>query len=152
MKMDLYRNKNIWSGMMWVGVGSAAIFIARDYEFGSARHMGPGFFPSILGAILIAFGICIIAAGLRNTEQVKHRVSLRAVVMLPLSLVLFGVLIENAGFIPAIVVTAFVSAAANKEFRIVEALLLSLLLTAASIMLFIWGIGLPYPLVNSFDF
>ena len=63
MVSRLLKNKDFWAGMMLIGIGAAAMFIARDYRFGSAMRMGPGFFPTILGGILIAFGVCIMAVG-----------------------------------------------------------------------------------------
>ena len=68
MKQEFSKNKDFWAGLMLIGIGAAAMFIARDYRFGSAVRMGPGFFPTILGGILVAFGICIVAVGLRSGE------------------------------------------------------------------------------------
>jgi uncharacterized membrane protein len=150
MKMAFLNKKDFWAGMMLTGIGAAAMFIARDYRFGSALRMGPGFFPTILGGILIAFGVCIMAVGLRSGEKVQGSLSLRALIMLPLSLVLFGLLMEKAGFLPALAVLVFGSAASGREFRFVEVLLLTALLTVASAALFIWGLGLPYPLIKGF--
>jgi len=150
MKLELRKNKDFWAGIMLIGIGVAAIFISRDYRFGTALRMGPGFFPTILGGILIAFGVCIMAAGLRSGEKIQGTLSLRALIMLPLSLVLFGVLMELAGFIPALIVLIFVSAASGREFKIVEVLLLTVFMTMASSALFIWGLGMPYPLIKGF--
>jgi len=150
MKIELWKNKDFWAGMMLIGIGAAAIIIARDYHFGSALRMGPGFFPIILGGILIGFGICITAVGLRRGEKIEGSLSLRALILLPLSLVLFGILMEKAGFIPALAALVFVSAASGREFKFVEVLLLTAILTVASGALFIWGLGLPYPLIKGF--
>lgn len=150
MKLELINNKDFWAGMMLIGTGAAAMFIARDYRFGSALRMGPGFFPTILGGILIGFGICIMAVGLRSNEKIHGRLSLRALVMLPLSLVLFGILMKLAGFIPAVGILVFVSAASGREFKFAEVLLLAVVLTVASAALFIWGLRLPYPLIKGF--
>ena len=150
MKIELWKNKDFWAGMMLIGIGAAAIVIARDYHFGSALRMGPGFFPIILGGILIGFGICITAVGLRRGEKIEGSLSLRALILLPLSLVLFGILMEKAGFIPALAALVFVSAASGREFKFVEVLLLTAILTVASGALFIWGLGLPYPLIKGF--
>jgi hypothetical protein len=40
-----------------------------------------------------------------------------------------------------------ISAYAGKEFKFLEVLLLAVGLTIASWALFIWGLGLPYPLI-----
>jgi hypothetical protein len=150
MVSRLLKNKDFWAGMMFVGFGGAAMFIARDYRFGSALRMGPGFFPTILGGILIAFGVCIMAVGLRSSERIQERLSIRALVLLPLSLVLFGLLMQWLGFIPALVALIFVSAASGREFHLLEVLMLTGILTTAAIALFIWGLELPYPLFKGF--
>ena len=150
MKIELRKNKDFWAGIMLIAIGAAAMFIARGYRFGSALRMGPGFFPTILSVTLIVFGICITAVGLRSGEKIQGSLSLRALIMLPLSLVLFGILMELAGFIPALVALVFVSAASGREFKIVEVLLLTVVMTGASAALFIWGLGLPYPLIKGF--
>ena len=150
MKSELRGNKDFWAGMMLIAIGAAAMFISRDYRFGSALRMGPGFFPTILSGVLIVFGSCIMAVGLKSGEKIRGSVSPRALIMLPLSLVLFGVLMEKAGFMPALVVLVFLSAASGREFKFVEVSLLTVLLTVASVALFIWGLGLPYPLIKGF--
>jgi hypothetical protein len=138
MKPGLHKNKDFWAGMMLIGIGAGAMFISRDYRFGSALRMGPGFFPTVLGGLLIAFGICIVAVGLRSGEKIQGSLSLRALVM------------QVAGFIPALVVLVFMSAASGREFKLMEVLLLTVVLTAASAALFIWGLGLPYALIKGF--
>jgi hypothetical protein len=150
MKLELGRNKDFWAGLMLIVIGGGAMFIARDYRFGSALRMGPGFFPVILSGILVAFGVCVVAVGLRSGERIQGHVSLRALVLLPFSLVLFGVLMELAGFVPAMAALVFVSDASGREFRFVEVLMLTVFLTLASMALFIWGLGLPYPLLKGF--
>jgi hypothetical protein len=150
MKSALGKNKDFWAGMMLIVIGAAALFIARDYRFGSALRMGPGFFPTILSVILIVFGVCITAVGLRSGEKIQGNLSLRAFILLPLSLILFGVLMDLAGFIPALAALIFVSAASGREFKSMEVLALTAVLTVASVALFIWGLGLPYPLIKGF--
>jgi hypothetical protein len=132
---------------MLVGLGMAAVLIARDYTFGSAVRMGPGYFPTLLGGLLVLFGIYLLVKGLRSQEQIEGNWSLRALIVLPLSMVLFGVLMDRAGFIPALVVLIFGSALAGTEFRFVEVALLTVGLTVFSVLVFIWGLGLPYPLL-----
>lgn len=146
----LLKNRDFWAGMMFIGFGVAAMFIARGYRFGSAMRMGPGFFPTILGAILVAFGVCIMAVGLRSGEKIKERLSIRTLVLLPLSLILFGLLMQWAGFIPALVVLILVAAASGKEFHLLEVLVLTGILVAVASALFIWGLELPYPLLKGF--
>lgn len=147
MWISLRDNKGFWSGLMLIGAGAATLVVAADYRLGSALRMGPGFFPSLLGGILILLGILVLARGLKNPEPMAGRWSLRALILLPLSLVLFGLLMEHAGFVPALVVLVVGSSAAGEEFNVVEALLLAGVLTLGAVGVFIWGLGLPFPLV-----
>jgi putative tricarboxylic transport membrane protein len=150
MKIELRGNKDFWSGIMLITIGAASIFIARDYPFGSAMRMGPGYFPSMLGGILLLFGIYVMIIGLRGGEKIAVHCSLRALIVLPISLVAFGALMAHVGFVPALAVLIFGSASAGREFRFVEILLLTAILTGLSVAVFIWGLGLPYPLIKGF--
>jgi hypothetical protein len=151
MNLKLSNNKDVWAGMMLIAIGAAAMVIARSYPFGTALRMGPGYFPIILGALLTLFGLLIFARGLRRGEAIAGSSSLRALLILPLSLVLFGVLMEHGGFVPAMIVLIFGSATASTEFKLLEALLFSVALTALSVAVFVWGLGLPYPLITDFN-
>jgi len=150
MEIELKKNKDFWSGLMLIIIGAGAMFLAKDYRFGSALNMGPGFFPSVLGGILFAFGIITMVVGLRSGEKIRGNLSIRAIILLPLSLVLFGILVEHVGFIPALTALILVAAAAGRQFKFAEVLPLAALLIVVSIGVFIWGLGLPYPLIKGF--
>jgi len=151
MNLTFLERKDFWSGVMLIAIGGAAVFIARNYEFGSSLRMGPGYFPVVLGGLLIAFGVLIGAKGLRaDAEKLEQSWSLRALIILPLSLVLFGVLIDRAGFIPAMLVLIIGSATASSQFRLIEMLWFSVVLTALCVIVFIWSLGLPYELITGF--
>jgi putative tricarboxylic transport membrane protein len=97
--------------------------------------------------VLVLFGLYLLAQGLRGGEMIEGNWSLRALIVLPLSLVMFGLLMDHAGFVPALMALIVGSAAAGSEFKLTEALLLAAGLTAFAVLLFVWGLGLPYPLI-----
>ena len=66
MNTALRNNKDFWAGFMLIAFGAASIFIARGYPLGSTMRMGPGYFPSVLGSILVLFGIYVMIVGLRK--------------------------------------------------------------------------------------
>lgn len=147
MQLEFRRNKDFWAGAMFIATGATAAVLAREYDFGTMLRMGPGYFPSVLGGVLVLFGIYLLAQGLRSNEKIEGTWSLRALIVLPLSLVMFGLLMDHAGFVPALMVLIVGSAAAGSDFKLTEALLLAVGLTAFAVVLFIWGLGLPYPLL-----
>lgn len=148
MNLSIRSNKDFWAGMMFFGTGAGALFMARHYPFGTTLKMGPGYFPVALSGILILFGIYVMIRGLRTNEKIQGNWSIRALIILPLSVVVFGVLMELTGFVPALAALVFLSAASGREFKFVEVLLLTLFLGGLSVALFIWGLGLPYPLIK----
>jgi hypothetical protein len=150
MKAGLRDNQDFWSGVMLIAVGMTAVVIARNYPFGTSLRMGPGYFPTVLGSILALFGLWFLAKAFRSTEKLEPGWSLRALVVIPVSLVLFGILMSYAGFVPALAVLIFGSALASDEFRLLEVVLLTIGLTIGCIAVFIWGLGLPYPLFAEF--
>ena len=150
MKLELRSNKDFWSGVMFFLTGAGAILVARHYPFGSTLRMGPGYFPIVLSVILMVFGVYVMLRGLRKSEKIQGNWSIRALIVLPFSMALFGILMELAGFIPALTALVFVSAASGREFKFKEVLLLTLFLGVISVAMFIWGLGLPYPLINKF--
>ena len=146
-KVELRANKDFLSGLMFVGVGALGIYMAQNYPMGSALRMGPGYFPIVLSAILMLMGIYCFIQGLLHPQKIEASWSLRALVILPIATVVFGLLMEHAGFIPALIVLVFISAAAGNEFKFWEVLVMAIGLTVGSWALFIWGLGLPYPLL-----
>jgi len=148
MKFDWRNNRDFFAGLLYIVVGALGMWIARDYPFGSALRMGPGYFPSVLGGMMIAFGIAVMAMGVKNNEKMKGGWSFRALIVLPLATVAFGYLMEEVGFIPAMLVLIPFAAVAGREFKWGEVALLTIGLTILCTAMFIYGLGLPYPLIK----
>ncbi len=45
--------KDFWTGLIYLFFGVSAILIARDYGMGTGGKMGPAYFPTILGGLLL---------------------------------------------------------------------------------------------------
>lgn len=146
MKIPLQRNRDFLAGLMLITIGGGAMIIARDYPFGSALRMGPGYFPTVLGGVVAAFGVWVLISGLMKQEPTARTWSVRALIVLPLTAVVFGYMMEHGGFVPAVLVLSIMSATASPKFKFTEQAILAIGLTVMSVGLFIYGIGLPYPL------
>jgi uncharacterized membrane protein len=150
MQLEFRNKKDFWSGVMFVAIGCAAMIGAQNYPFGSTFSMGPGYMPTLLGGILTALGICIFLRGLRNNENMKGNWSMRSLIVLPLAMVLFGVLMEYAGFVPAMMTLTVLSGTASRDFKWVPVLLSSVILTVICSVVFVLALGLPFPLIKGF--
>jgi hypothetical protein len=146
MNFDLRNNRDLLAGLLFILIGVLAVVIARDYPMGVAARMGPGYFPTVLGAILSLFGVYILVRGIRSGEQVKGQWGWKPLALIALSIVLFGFLMDRFGIVPALVAVFFVSAFAGHEFRFKETLLLTLVMGAFAVGVFFYGLKLPYPL------
>jgi len=146
MKTPLTRNRDFLAGLMFIFVGGGAMFMSKDYPFGSALRMGPGYFPSVLGGLVILGGIVVLIQGLVTKTPITRTWSVRALIILPAAAWIFGILMEKAGFVPAIFVLTIIAALSSPEFHWKEQAVLAGSLTLGCVLLFIWGLGLPYPL------
>ncbi len=150
MKPDLWNNRDVLAGLLFIVLGGLAAILARDYPFGTTMRMGPGYFPTALGVILLLFGVYVLARGVRSGDRVKGEWGWKPLALITVSIVLFGFLLDRAGLIPATIATLFVAAAAGREFRWKEVVLLAVVMTAFSVAVFSWGLKLPYPLLGGY--
>jgi hypothetical protein len=150
VKPELWNNRDFLAGLLFIVLGGLAVALARDYPIGSTMRMGPGYFPTVLGGILLLFGVYVLLRGVRFGERVKGEWGYRPLALIALSIVLFGFLLDRVGMVPAIVATLFVAAAAGREFRLKEVLLLAVVMTAFSVAVFSYGLKLPYPLLGGY--
>ena len=146
MKFDLHDNKDFLAGLLFILIGALAVVFARDYPMGSAMRMGPGYFPTILGGILFLFGVYVMVRGIRSGAKVKGEWGWKPLALITLSIVLFGFLMDRLGMIPALAVMFFVSALAGREFRFKEVLILTVLMSAFAVGVFVYGLKLPFQL------
>ena len=117
MKFDWRNNRDFFAGLVYIVLGAVGMWIARDYPFGSALRMGPGYFPTVLGGMMVAFGIAVLLMGVRNNEKMKGTWSFRALFVLPIATISFGYIMEEVGFIPAMLVFIPLAASSGNEFK-----------------------------------
>ena len=77
--------------------------------------------------------------------------SLRALIILPLRWFCSACSWRYAGFVPAMLASISDRRPPAPTLRFVEVLLFSIGLTAPSVAVFVWALGLPYPLIVGLD-
>ena len=145
--MKLRSQRDFGAGLMFIGFGVAAILIARDYPMGSAMRMGPGYFPTYLGVLMIVIGAVMTGRGFRVEGERIGQVGWRPLLWLSVAFAAFGLLIEGAGFVFALLALIVASSLAGRDTRPLELIVLIAVLIAGSIGLFIYGLELPYRLL-----
>jgi putative tricarboxylic transport membrane protein len=133
---------------MFIGFGVLAIVVANDYPMGSAMRMGPGYFPVAVGACLIAIGAIVTAGGFKLQGEGIGSFPWRAMLLLSVGFASVAWGMDHLGFVPSLAILIILAAVSGREFRWHEVLIETVVLIVGSWMLFIWGLGLPYPLIT----
>ncbi len=144
--MKIRDPQDFWAGVMFIVFGGAAIFFARSYAFGSAAKMGPGYFPSVLGGILIALGLFTSLRGLVFAGQPVGRFNWKPLLYVLGSIMLFAFALQSLGLVVAIFALIVVSALGGHEFKLKEVLALALILAVGSVAIFNYGLQLQFPI------
>ena len=138
--------KDFFAGLLYIAFGALAVAFGSGYPLGSTARMGPGYFPVLVGSLLLLIGIVVAARGLRaSSERVGH-LAIKPLVLVLGGVLLFAGLIEKAGLAIAILAVVVVGYLANTDRRPVELVVLALVLTAASVLIFHYGLKLPFKL------
>ena len=142
--MNLHRSKDFLAGLVFLAIGAAAIVVAREYPFGSAMRMGSGYFPTVLGAILALFGVFLTVRGARAGDGAAIAWGWRPLAGVVGAMLVFGFLMPRLGMVPALVGMFFAAAAGGREFRAVEVLVLTAVMTAFAVVVFLYVLKLPF--------
>jgi hypothetical protein len=145
----LIRNpKDFWTGVAFIAFGAAFLAIALTYPMGSARRMGPAYFPTILSVVLILIGLAAVARGVVTRGTPVTGFALKPMVLIALGTVVFGLLIRDAGLVVSIVLLVLISAYSSMHFRWRTAGLLAAGLCVFCVIVFLKGLGLSIPIVG----
>jgi len=142
--------KDFWSGVLFIAIGVFAIVYGMKYTLGSAARMGPGYFPRILGILLILIGAILALRSFRLEGPPLPRWKWRPTVVVLGSVVLFGAIVQWAGIALSTVILIVGSSAASPEFRPREALIVGVLLAALAVGVFVIGLKLQLPIWPAF--
>jgi Tripartite tricarboxylate transporter TctB family len=139
--------KDFWTGLIYLAVGAAVIFIARNYSVGTASRMGPGYFPLALSGLLIVFGLVAVVRSFMVPGEPIGAFAWKPMVLVLGATALFGALISTLGLVIALLALVLVSAAASENFRFDWRAALGLVaLVVFCALVFVKGLGVPMPL------
>lgn len=140
------RPKDFYAGLLFVAFGIAAIVIGRSYPLGAAARMGPGYFPRLLGILLIVLGAALALTALRGQGPPLPGWKWRPISIVLLSVVAFGLILTHAGLVLSTLGLIVIASTASREFRFRESLLSGALLAALSVGVFVIGLKLQLPI------
>lgn len=140
--------KDFYAGLMYAAVGAGAVLIARGYNLGTSVRMGPGYFPTVLGGLLILVGaVSMIRAFIHQGDAIKS-FAWKEIFLLLGSVILFGLIVRGAGLLISLILLVLVSAWASDKFKWKTAALLAILTSVFSSLVFVKGLGLPLAIIG----
>ena len=134
--------KDFVAGLMFIAVGITAIVIASNYTLGTAARMGPGYFPRILGILMIVLGAVISLRSLKVNGPPLPGWKWRPVLVVLGSVVIFGLVVNRLGLVLSTIMLILMSSAASMEFRPKEAAISGVLLAMLAVGVFVIGLKL----------
>lgn len=142
--------RDLVGGILVMATGLGFMALGRDLEMGTSFRMGPGYFPTILSALLFLLGVALTIVGLRapRSEGGSGSVPWRGVLLIIGAVAVFGATLRGLGLMPALAVVVFATAWASRYASWKASLPLAIGLTAFCVLLFIKGLGLPLPLLG----
>jgi hypothetical protein len=140
--------KDFWAGLIYVLVGGSAVVLARDYGMGTALKMGPAYFPTVLGWLLIVIGTISVVRSFILPGTPIGAFAFKALALIIGSVLLFGFIVRGAGLAVALPLLVIISASSSAHFRWGPTLALAAGLTVFCVLVFLQGLGVPLPILG----
>jgi len=141
--------KDVLAGLVFVAFGLAFAIGGTAYPIGTPVRMGPGFVPLALGILLAGLGVLIIVKGwiAGEGDDIGH-VPWRAVILILVSIVFFGLTVRGLGLVPSLFVATLLAGLAPQRTGIVMPIAIAVGLTLFSVLIFVVGLQLRLPLLG----
>ena len=198
MALRIKAPKDFWAAVMFIGVGAFFMLWAlTHYQMGSAVRMGPAYFPTVLGGLMIFLGVLVLLesvamqgppltlpfgildliiavlvyvalgwifkrAGISGDYavllgtlllvvlSVVFRPATKPLVLISAACVIYGYLMKPLGLVLSTALLVFIAAFAGHEFKWREVTILYVVLIIFSILVFVKGLTLPFPVCPAF--
>ena len=134
------------AGLIFIAFGLGSIWIASGYELGTARAMGPGYFPVVLGGLIAILGGSLTVRALlasQGEEGAGARWNLRPLILIPGAVLFFAILIRPAGLVVSTVAIVLLARLSGRDFRLIESVVIGIVLSVICAILFVYGLGMP---------
>ncbi len=141
--------RDLIAGIAFVVIGVAFGLNAWvTLRLGEANSMGPGYFPVFLGLILVGLGTAIGLSAIGKAHEPFGAVSWRGTALVAVAIVFFAVTVRGLGMAPALSLATLAAALAYGRLSLSGSLLLAAGLSAFCVLLFLYVLQLPYPVIG----
>ena len=128
---------------VFILIGAAGFYFANDLDYGAAARMGPGYFPTMLSALIAIIGVVVGFKALAIAGPSIEPIQLRPVGFITVCIVGFGYLIEQLGVAIAAAALIVVAGYARRGANLTESILLAVGMSIFVVVVFVYALGQP---------
>jgi hypothetical protein len=145
--MRIKSPKDFWAGLMFLGFGLFfSVWAVTHYQMGTAVRMGPAYFPTVLGGLLAVLGLMVLIQSFAIDGPPVPQMMLRPLVLISVACVIYGYLMKPLGLVLSTAALVYIAAYGGHEFKWKEVTILYVVLIIFSVLVFVKGLTLPFPL------
>jgi hypothetical protein len=151
--LKIKNHQDFWSGLMFVAVGAGFAVGSLNYSMGTSARPGPGYFPLILSVIMAILGCIVLFKSLTiETEDGGPigSIAWRPLIVIVVAIVVFGLALPRLGMFITVPLLLLIVSFAGDKFSWKDWIGTSIVLTAGSWLVFIYGLNLTIPLKPAF--
>lgn len=139
--------KSLGAGLAFILLGIALLLYGYStLNTGTARNMGPGYFPRLISIFLIVIGAAVILTAKTPSKIQLPNWPLRQIALVLIAILVFASSLKYIGFLGAAFAMSFISAKARKETGFLQAVLIAAGVTLFCTVIFRFGLGIPFQL------
>ncbi len=107
--------QDLGAGLLFIFIGCVGLYFGKDLTYGSARAMGPGFFPIWLSWIINFMGaVCLVRSVTLEGDPIAT-IPIRPILWVSVGVLLFGYLIEHVRLELALLTLAVVATQSRRQ-------------------------------------
>jgi putative tricarboxylic transport membrane protein len=141
--MRIRGGQDFATGLLFIAVGLAALWIGADYNMGTAQRPGTGVLPRILSWCLIGTGGLLLIKSTFSAGPPITGWSWRPVLAVTIGTVVFGLMIDQYGLVLSMILSMTICALGTVETRWPEFAVFTVIMIVSSWAMFIWLLGMP---------
>lgn len=142
-------------GIFCVALGTAALWIAQNYDTGTFISMGPGFFPKAVSGLLILMGVIVLLLQGRDLAAAENEARdvpplgarLRIISSVTASIIVFAAALMPLGLPFATFLMVAIAGLGHSGSRPATIFLTAAALAILATVLFAWLLGLQIPVL-----
>lgn len=145
--MKRWLRTDVLAGLMFAVFSLWGFIASSGLDIGTPTSMGPGYFPRLLSGLMLALGLAIAIGGLVSAEPASPAAwTLKPIGLVSIACIAFAALLSRGGIVLAIVTAVAIGAFAGNRAEIRHLVVLTIVLVAAAVALFVWLLGVPLPI------